>query len=245
MGIKFVRSNNFSGVRDGQAVEDVKSEQPAVEEKVAEVADVKAKESVINLSECAPVEFATVVSDSGTANKPVMSRVVEEAPEVGAIKERFAIPEFTRKSHPSAAGVSYVKLTSEPAKAEVKLLGSDIKSIELVSEVPAGEPVLDGVEIEGDLPAEVEAQLESVVASKEPVEEKSMAVEDVVSDEPEVDEAKAAQVDSGASKEDIEIAWDKFVDCVIVPTINTCLDRAKEYVSTELAADLKKVNPDI
>lgn len=52
----------------------------------------------------------------------------------------------------------------------------------------------------------------------------------------------------GATKTDEptkQDAWDKFVDFVIVPTLLTCIDRAKDYIQTVLSYDLKKNNPDV
>ena len=72
-----------------------------------------------------------------------------------------------------------------------------------------------------------------------------LATEDtILSDEERaVGEAEASVGDAPEEVEKGE-SWEKFVDHVIVPTLLTCLDRARDFISTVLATDLKKNNPD-
>lgn len=297
--MKFVRSNNIVGVRDGQAV--VQKTDATVEN--ANIAPAAPNKVVSTVEPAQPdIKEQAVVSPV----PPVEEAKVEQAPvepEAPAVslKERFAIPQFERKVHNRTSGVEYSSAGEN--KPIVRVLGKDVKSVEAVSEVPAGVSVVDGVEIVGDVAPQVEAQIEQITeepkvsvpplptkgssavppvhtaeAPKSASDEVSSApniIDDVhisadvnsavgIMREPEVvplpfvtptpaktvDEQKeSAEVKSGeATSADIkstaEMAWNKFIDCVIIPTLNTCFDKAKEYVSTVLAEDLKKSNPD-
>lgn len=289
--MKFERNNKIVGVKDGQIV--LEGSMP-VEGKI-DISPRNPTNGVIKMTAVEERVQPAVEEKAVISPEPQVRQAVEPAPAeveeavkpAETMEQRFAIPEFERKVHNRAVGVSY----SAPAGSAptVKILGKDIKSVEGVNSVPADAKIEDGVEIIGDVNPEVDKKLEALLEA--PVEaDVSDEVSDVVSDKvsesveavsnPDEDKAaispcteaeevsipyvsakeipngvsasdtdsvKEAKVESATASEikvSAEVAWNKLVDYVIVPTLNTCLDKAKEYVSTVLAADLKKSNPD-
>lgn len=40
-------------------------------------------------------------------------------------------------------------------------------------------------------------------------------------------------------------SWEKFVDAVIIPTLNSCMDKVKKFIDSDLRDDLKNSKPEI
>lgn len=265
------------------------------EQKASEV--VEATSTIVDTAENVSDVHAVEPAPEGTAlavEIPVAatatSTAVEEAKTALSLSEKFKIPEFDPKAFPKAPQGIFIRAhqttpvvaPAPPLEEAVQVKGEDVKSIDLVDEVPEGEHVVDGVEIVGDLSSEVEEKLEDdlsvaqekVAADPTPTPE-PFAVEqtgeyekcgssehlctcnEVPEEAPVVpaEKEKPAEPIPGLEKEEEpkedattvarRFAWDKFIDFVIVPTLLTCLDRAKDYITTVLADDLKKNNPDV
>lgn len=258
---------------------------------------VEATSTIMDTTETVSVVHAVEPAPEGTAlavEIPVAatatSTAVEEAKTALSLSEKFKIPEFDPKAFPKAPQGIFIRVhqttpvvaPAPPLEEAVQVKGEDVKSIDLVDEVPEGEHVVDGVEIVGDLSSEVEEKLENdlsvaqekVAADPTPTPE-PFAVEqtgeyekcgssehlctcnEVPEEAPVVHAEKEKHAEpipglekEGEPKEDAttvarRFAWDKFIDFVIVPTLLTCLDRAKDYITKVLADDLKKNNPDV
>lgn len=263
---------------------------PEVVEATSTIMDTTETVSDVHAVEPAPEGTALAVEIPVAAT--ATSTAVEEAKTAFAqesLSEKFKIPEFDPKAFPKAPQGIFIRVPqttpvvapAPPLEEAVQVKGEDVKSIDLVDEVPEGEHVVDGVEIVGDLSSEVEEKLEDdlsvahekVAADPTPTPE-PFAVErtgeyekcgssehlctcnEVPEEAPVVhaEKEKPAEPIPGLEKEEepkedattvaMRLAWDKFIDFVIVPTLLTCLDRAKDYITTVLADDLKKNNPD-
>lgn len=267
----------------------VKKVEPQVEPTPVEEAPAD-----LNITETAPeVPVTETVAETPVAaveETPTAAEEVKTEPMQESLAERFKIPEFDPKAFPKAPQGIFTRVNPPQhvapaapvpeAPVEVKIDAEDVKGIDLADEVPEGEPVVDGVEIVGELAPEVEEKLEAdlAVAKEElaaqpapipetpvtewtgncekcgapehlcaceetPIEEPAPAPveeEKVAEPTPEPQPEEAPKADE-PTKQD---ARDKFVDFVIVPTLLTCLDRAKDYITTVLSDYLKKNNPD-
>lgn len=283
--MKFER-NNLNLVRK---IEE-QSAQAAVEETPA-VIDTTETVPEVPVAEPAPEVTAPAVETPVAAVEETPTAVEEAktAPAQESLAEKFKIPEFDPKAFPKAPQGIFTRVhqtpptvaPAPPVEEVVQVKGEDVKSIDLVDEVPEGEPVVDGVEIVGDLPPEVEEKLEAdlSVAQEEvavdpaptleppavewtgncekcgapehfctcnevPEEAPAAPVEEEKPADPIPEPEKAEEPKEEATTSAKQFAWDKFIDFVIVPTLLTCLDRAKDYITTVLADDLKKNNPD-
>lgn len=237
-----------------------------------------------NITEPAPVEETPI--EVAEVSTPVVEEVVQpvvapvEAPTpepAQTIEEKYKIPEFEPKVRPNG----FTRVQTAPAPTPIPTVAAeDVKSVEAVDEVPAGEPVQEGVEIVGDLAPEVQEQLDALSSApvEEPAPEVPQSAEVVpeavpewtgnceqcgalehlctcdapIPDAPPVEEAPeptpteetASDVDQ-TEEPTAAVAWKKFVDFVIIPTLMTCIDKFKEYITDVLSADLKKSNPDV
>lgn len=212
------------------------------------------------------LEKVVVTHDEGVAPKTLseLKEIVDETlnkPDVktqsdsitpNSLEEKYKIPEFTPHVRPDVG------------EKVLKVNGEDVKGVEGVDEVPEGEDVLDGLEIDGDVSHEVQEQLDALTSVKdeeiltqnvtlletadecEPFVSKqepfNYSFEDSVEhDDSVVEEKEEASIKSS----DGSVAWKKFVDLVIISTICTILDRTKEYVTTVLADELKESDPEV
>lgn len=256
-----------------------------IEEKEVQSA-VEEKTTDLNIAETEP-EVHVIEAETHVEETPIVEEDVKVEPRQEALAEKFKIPEFDPSAFPKAPQSIFTRVNPpQPAlpvtetPTDVKVNAEDIKGIDLVDEVPEGEPVVDGVEIVGELAPEVEEKLEAdlAVAKEElaaqpaPIPETPVpewtgycekcgapehlcTCEETPIEEPApapVEEEKVAEPTPEPQPEEAPKAdeptkqgtWDKLVDLVIVPTLLTCLDRAKDYIQTVLSDDLKKNTPD-
>lgn len=129
----------------------------------------------LNIAETTPeVPVTEVVVETPVADVEETPTAVEEVktePTQESLAEKFKIPEFDPKAFPKAPQGIFTRVNPpQPAlpvtetPTEVKVNAEDIKGIDLVDEVPEGEPVVDGAEIVGELAPEVEEKLEADLA---------------------------------------------------------------------------------
>ena len=140
-----------------------------------------------------------------------------EAPAVEeTLEDKFAIPEI------------------EPI-AEVQVPSESVTNLEEVYAIPEGATIVEGVELVGEPTPEVAQQLEEYeIGGDTPVVEPTP--EPVA--EPQPDPISAEET------VDPEVNWIQFVDTVILPTLITCVDKVKDYVTNVLADELRKAKPE-
>lgn len=283
--MKFERNNlNLEKKIEEQKAPAVVEETPAVINTTETVPEAPVAEPTPEVTAPAVETPVAAVEETPTAVEEAKTAPAQES-----LAEKFKIPEFDPKAFPKAPQGIFTRVhhtpptvaPTPPVEEVVQVKGEDVKSIDLVDEVPEGEPVVDGVEIVGDLPPEVEEKLEAdlSVAQEEvavdpaptleppavewtgncekcgapehfctcnevPEEAPAAPVEEEKPADPIPEPEKAEEPKEEATTSAEQFAWDKFIDFVIVPTLLTCLDRAKDYITTVLADDLKKNNPD-
>lgn len=221
--MKFERSN-LSLVKDG----DVKVA-PAVTETEVDL-DVLKTESKVGAEEVIDVEVEKVVSSA------------DELKSKESMEEKFKIPEFDL----NAVIRECVQQTAVGCGT-----AEDAKGVGLADVVPeaAGED-------------EVVESTDSILEPSEPeltgdcgkcgVSEPLCTCEEAPIEEA-VHHVDKSEVDSVEQPEEVkkeddltkQVSWDKFVDFVITPTLSTCIDRVKDFITTVLSEDLKKIDPDM
>ena len=181
------------------------------------------KESDVIVEECP-------IATPNTETEPDLN-ISDSSAVKSTFEDRFKIPEF----HPTLERVG---------RASVKVDAADIVDVDTVDEVPVDADVVDGIELDGEASPEVEEAIYAKGVCEEPDDADLCEDEECVEGSEEACDSEESAVEESSSggsddKPFNKIAWDKFVDNVIVPTLCTCIEKTKDFVKSTLSEDLK------
>lgn len=223
-----------------EVVAPVVEEVPVVEVPAAE----PVKEDVAKL-EALKKRFAIPTFNRGKFERVTKPEAVAE--KVDAVVDEKVDETATIVDEKVDAVVEPVKEERVPAEMLFKKVVEPVPVEAVVAPVEEPAPVVEEV---------VEAPVvEEVVKAAEPVDvvepqvEVAVPVEDIQT-EPDIssttenlkeDESEVEPEEKSAANFELSAeAWEKFIDDVIVPTLDTCVDHLKNFIHSVLADDLKK-----